>query len=183
MPVSFFLPPVKNKCYTANKADAWLPNGKVVGFAVLFLKPPECGSLWLVLVRAHVCMSVCLWAVSQAGKTSIIVSSAQCAGAFICLWPFGDFCQGFSFYDVVQKTLLCWYFAMQSALPTQTYHPIPTTSACGAYGILHVDILCSVNIPCPGQRSWWGQSPSPARRPCGSWLHWLWVERWPAQTG
>lgn len=32
----FFLPPVKNKCYTANKADAWLPNAWLLGFQCVF---------------------------------------------------------------------------------------------------------------------------------------------------
>lgn len=30
---------------------------------------------------------------------------------------------------------------------------------------------------------WWGRNPNPARRPCGSWQRWWWVEHWPARTG
>lgn len=94
---------------------------------------------WCLCV--HMCVWVCVCELFHKLERLALLLAVTGAGAFICLWPFGDFCQGFSFYDVVQKTLLCWYFAMQSVLPTQTYHPIPTKSACGAYGILHVDFL------------------------------------------
>lgn len=105
--------------------------------------------MWLIMVgvsvwiRVYECVSV--------SCACIIASSAQC-WCFHMLVTFRDFCQGFSFCDVVWKTLLRWYFAMQCALPTQTYHPNLSTSACGAYGILHDDffsVICKYTLSRP----------------------------------
>jgi len=52
--------------------------------------------IMLVLVCAYVCMSVCLWAVLQAGKACIIVSSAQC-WCFHMLMTFQGFLPRFRF--------------------------------------------------------------------------------------
>lgn len=74
---------------------------------------------------------------------------------------------------------------MHCTLPTQARYPIQPHVCVKPmlYCMLMFLHVCCVNIPCPSQRSWWGRSPSPARRLCGSWRRWLWVERWRVQTG